>query len=191
MSLHFFITKINLKLLINLCLVFLIIGCFFLTKNSVYAGACEEFSKNIAEGGENTKWAEKYICTNMLEPIPYNKDSFASFEEVTKGTKSLCIDEKGKTLIENDEGSCFGIASPTGFAGFKAYIAFIYKWAVDVVGILSVVMLIAYGILYATSGSSETGATEAKKRILQIFLGLALLFLIGFLLRILNPTFFQ
>lgn len=76
--------------------------------------------------------------------------------------------------------------SPTEF--FKKYISEIYKWGASLVGIVAVLNIVLSGFQIMASQGGDTAS--AKTRIFQSLAGLAILFLSGLILHLINPNFF-
>lgn len=68
------------------------------------------------------------------------------------------------------------------------YVNSLYSWGLSVVGIFAVLMLMAGGILWITSGGDTARIESAKKMITNIFLGSILLLGAWFLLNTINPN---
>lgn len=68
------------------------------------------------------------------------------------------------------------------------YIAAIYNWGIGVVGVVAVLMLMAAGLLWLTSGGDGEKINQAKKIIGNTLLGSALLVGSWFILNTINPS---
>lgn len=87
-------------------------------------------------------------------------------------------------------GVCYAVISPTGLGAIEAYVAVIYRYAGWTIGILGVLIIIFSGIQFSLGGASPDKVNEAKKRIFQVIGGIVVFFLIGVILRTINPNFF-
>ncbi|PIQ79245.1 hypothetical protein COV81_02760 [Candidatus Peregrinibacteria bacterium CG11_big_fil_rev_8_21_14_0_20_41_10] len=80
------------------------------------------------------------------------------------------------------------IWADSGVNLLKSYIGFIYRWAAGIVGVIAVLVIMVSGIQISASGGEAID--EAKGRIVQSIIALAVLFLSGIILYAVNPTFF-
>lgn len=74
------------------------------------------------------------------------------------------------------------------FANVGEFIQVMYRYAVGVASVLSVIMIIVAGFQYATSGGNSEALTSAKKRMAGAFSGLILAFLSYAILTLINPA---
>lgn len=72
----------------------------------------------------------------------------------------------------------------------KTYVRFIYTWAAGFIGIVSVFVILLSGIQLSASGGDSEVLAKAKTRIIQSLSALAILFMSGLILYVINPTFF-
>lgn len=72
----------------------------------------------------------------------------------------------------------------------KNYVGLMYRWAAGFVGVIAVVVIMISGIQISTAGDDSGRMEEAKNRIIQSLVAIALLFLSGIILYAVNPTFF-
>jgi len=79
-------------------------------------------------------------------------------------------------------------ASGTGL--IQKYLRMIYNFGTAAAGIFAILIIMFNGIKISISGSDEGAVDEAKKQITNSLLALAVLFLSGFILYIINPNFF-
>lgn len=70
---------------------------------------------------------------------------------------------------------------------FATYLSNLFKYLIRIAGILSVVMLVVAGVEYTAAGVSESRKDDAKKRINNVFIGLAGALSAYFVLNIINP----
>jgi threonine/homoserine/homoserine lactone efflux protein len=66
----------------------------------------------------------------------------------------------------------------------------LYRWAVSIVGIIAVLLMVFSGIQISTAGGDTGKIDEAKNRIMQSLIAIAILFLSGLILYTINPGFF-
>ncbi len=99
----------------------------------------------------------------------------------------------GGILNSNPSVSCSVLERIVGKSGvdiFANYVGAIYKWASGVVGIIAVLTIVYSGILISMAGGDSAKLDEAKNRIMQSLIGIAILFLSGLILYTINPGFF-
>lgn len=180
------------------------------------ASADEDFSKKDGEtfgvpydcrstrdkqnvDGEPARQVNNYVCTNLLEPMPIT----------TLGAGDMCLYsrfvqennttvKKGyiyiipNTALEGDAKriNCEAIALPSGLGAIERYVALIYAWASMLIGIICVGMVIVGGIMISIEGANSGNKEAGINMIKNALIGLALLFMAGVLLRMINPTFF-
>ena len=82
------------------------------------------------------------------------------------------------------------ITGDTGTDIFSQYVGALYKWAVGIVGIVTVLIMVASGIQISMAGGDSAKIDSAKNRIMQSIIGLVILFLAGLILYTINPGFF-
>lgn len=73
----------------------------------------------------------------------------------------------------------------------KKYVSLIYRLAAGIIGIIAVVVIIINGIIISASGGESGTVDNAKNRIIQSLVSLAILFLSGIILYSINPNFFR
>ena len=73
----------------------------------------------------------------------------------------------------------------------KKYVSLIYRLAAGIIGIIAVVVIIINGIIISASGGESGTIDNAKNRIIQSLVSLAILFLSGIILYSINPNFFR
>lgn len=82
------------------------------------------------------------------------------------------------------------ITGDTGTDIFSQYVGALYKWAAGIVGIVTVLIMVASGIQISMAGGDSAKIDSAKNRIMQSIIGLVILFLAGLILYTINPGFF-
>ena len=74
------------------------------------------------------------------------------------------------------------------FANVGEFIQLMYRYAVGIASILSVIMIMVAGFQYVTSGGNSEALSSAKKRMAGAFSGLILAFLSYAILTLINPA---
>ena len=90
--------------------------------------------------------------------------------------------------------TCSTLERITGKSGsdlFGRYVSALYKWASSIVGVIAVLIMVGSGIQISMAGGDSAKIDEAKQRIAQSLVGIAILFLSGLILYTINPTFFS
>ena len=82
------------------------------------------------------------------------------------------------------------IYGSSGTDFIKGFVSIIYRLAVSIVGVISVLVMVINGIRISTAGDDSAVISDAKERITQSIFGLALLFFAWIILRSVNPNFF-
>lgn len=139
------------------------------------------------------KKVEGKVCTELIEGVP------CETLEGGRCSADNCYPAGGGKLAEGVAGPpelgtinmCYAVITPTGLQGFQVYVAMIYRYASWAIGILAVLVIIIGGIQMSLGGANQENVTKGRKLIFQAILGVALFFLIGVILRTINPTFFQ
>lgn len=104
------------------------------------------------------------------------------FKCETSAKNTICVqltEKLGTTKV---------IGANTGLGLIKAYLALIYRFGAVMVGIVAVLMIIIQGLKISVGGAEAI--EDGKKKILASLTGLAILFLAGAILYIINPNFF-
>lgn len=83
------------------------------------------------------------------------------------------------------------IRGQTGIDVLGFYIAIIYQYGAAIIGIVCVAIIVISGIQIIAGGMNAEFVTQAKDRIMQALLSLALLFLSAVILKTINPEFFD
>ena len=83
------------------------------------------------------------------------------------------------------------IRGATGIDVLGYYIAIIYQYGAALIGIVCVAIIVISGIQIIAGGANAEFVTQAKDRIMQALLSLALLFLSAVILKTINPEFFD
>ncbi len=138
---------------------------------------CEKWTEDATKDSKNEKYKGK-LCTDLLEGLPC-----AALAE-GKCTADNCA------LGAHKKDLCYAIITGSGLKGIEIYVAIMYRYASWIIGIAGVLMIIIAGIQIALGGASQEAYTQGKKRIMQVIAGLVLFFLIGVILRTINPHFF-
>lgn len=134
------------------------------------------------------------VCTDLLEGIPLGvlpKGTGCYPPEGGKWFKTT--DEQGRITSFKEVGKgtlCFALLTPTGLAAFATYIAMIYKYVGWIIGVLAVLAVIISGLQMTIGAAAPDQTKQAQKRIAMIISGVVLYFLVGVILRTINPNFF-
>lgn len=145
--------------------------CKILYRNRICASAVTE--KYITERKELQKKLNEIENPELFQ-CEYGPDG--------KINNPLCVqltEKLGTTRV---------IGAKTGLGLIKAYMALIYRFGAIMVGIVAVLMIIVQGLKIAVGGPESI--EDAKKKIMASLMGLAILFLAGAILYIINPNFF-
>jgi len=146
--------------------------------NNDSPSAMEEAYNNTNFIITNDKCEEFFVQT--CHPTPFQSDSIKISEATSAGlpTKVYC------TQVQ-------ALFADSGTDLLKVYVNLIYRWAVGIIGVFSVIVILINGILISASNGDSSKVEAAKGRIIQSLMGLALLFLSGILLYSINPNFFR
>ena len=82
------------------------------------------------------------------------------------------------------------IIASSGAGLAQKYLKMIYDFGTTLAGIIAVLIIMINGIKIIVSGSDEAAVSDAKKQITTSLVALAVLFMSGFILYIINPNFF-
>jgi hypothetical protein len=160
------------------------------------AEACEtdENGKSMVSGkvedlkNLNPDQKKEYIVVPITESLS------------SKGGNCLKIIQCLNTAFGGNDGKVLGeltekyqhcvVVGRTGADIIGSYSATIYKWMAGIVGAICVLIIVVSGIQISMSGISADDVSSAKDRITRALIGLAILFLSGFILATINPIFF-
>jgi hypothetical protein len=121
------------------------------------------FCNNTSKNSENPYWLKddcNKYCVGFQEPIPFGKNEIKSI-----------TGESGTDLAMN-------------------YVSMIYKIGASLLGLIAILVIVVSGVQMIAGGVEESNYTEAKDRIIQALLSLAVLFSSALILRTVNPDFF-
>lgn len=165
--------------------------------NSIYPGgvARKLFSPRLCGvwdkpegGGEsegldeiNSRVPEAFNIANSLIGNGCNNDNFSEVKPYSLNGEAV-PPMVSCNLVER-------ISGRGGVDVFGQYAAALFRWAGGIVGIICVLVIVVSGAQISMSGDAGS-MDEAKKRIFQSLLGLAILFLSGLILYVINPGFF-
>lgn len=177
------------------------------------SSSCPEAIKKQITVDTKTKPADKEKAKKALGAnLPYCQKAYRNFICAASITQKLIEQrsEQQKNLkkLENPElfkcetnaknticvqlteklGTTKVIGANTGLGLIKAYLALIYRFGAVMVGIVAVLMIIIQGLKISVGGADAI--EDGKKKILASLTGLAILFLAGAILYIINPNFF-
>ena len=82
------------------------------------------------------------------------------------------------------------ILANSGAGLAQQYLKMIYDFGTTLAGIIAVLIIMINGIKIIISGSDDSAVSEAKTQITTSLIALAVLFMSGFILYIINPNFF-
>ncbi len=82
------------------------------------------------------------------------------------------------------------IRSDTGLGLFGDYVVMIYQYAASIIGVISVLVLVVGGVMIIMGGASTETVNTAKGIIGKALVSLVLLFLVGLILKTINPAFY-
>jgi len=124
-------------------------------------------------------------------------DSFeipADFGKVCeRDSTGYCIELReplGGVNVEGG-GAVQSIRGETGLDLIGFYITILYQYGAALIGIVCVFIIVISGIQIIAGGANAEMVTQAKNRIMQSLLSLALLFLSAVILKTINPEFFS
>jgi len=109
-----------------------------------------------------------------------------------ENTEACPNTDEGGYCVDLKE-SIRGAVSVSGKNGVELvsnYISLVYKYAASVIGILCVLVIVVSGVQIVIGGTNQENVSQARGRILQAVLSLALLFLSAAILKTINPGFF-
>lgn len=155
----------------------------------------KKIGETALDGYPGDDYASRICFRNYFTFTPPNE------LEVTTSELSTICSESGKTAFLNTEFqkeynirfTCQRVQvllTRGGSSALAGYINVMYRWAASIVGIIAVTVIIISAIQISLAGGESTGIDEAKKRIMQSLLGIAILFLSGLILNFINPNFF-
>ena len=105
-------------------------------------------------------------------------------------TKEACDTCCYKIPLHESIGDTDVIRGRTGMELLTQYISMIYKYGASILGIICVLIIVISGIQIIAGGAQADFVTQAKTRIMQALLSLAILFLSAVILKTINPGFF-
>lgn len=155
----------------------------------------ETIGKTAVDGYQGDDYVSRICYRNYFTFTPQKE------LEVTTSELSTMCSESGKnaflnTALQKEYNIRFTcqrvqvLLTRGGSSALAGYVNVIYRWAASIVGIIAVTVIIISAIQISLAGGESTGIDEAKKRIMQSLLGIAILFLSGLILNFINPNFF-
>ncbi|MBD3331063.1 hypothetical protein GF354_06105 [Candidatus Peregrinibacteria bacterium] len=117
-------------------------------------------------------------CSEKAETMAHNQEKL-NIANKALGTTMAFSCQRVEVLL-----------SRGGTTLISGYIRHIYTWAASVVGIIAVFIIVYSGLQISIAGGDSQAIENAKNRIVQSLLGIALMFLAGLILYSVNPTFF-
>jgi len=113
-------------------------------------------------------------------------------EETIQGEYCIPI---AAPFVKKMEGGAFkpviSIRGTTGMEVFGSYISTIYQYMASIIGIICVTIIVISGTQMILGGISNKNISEAKDRMFKAVSSLILLFLIGLILKTMNPGFYD
>lgn len=158
------------------------------------------YEENIGEtkaGGNGDDYVSRICYRNYFTFTPPDE-----LEVSTSELSTICSESGKKAFLNTEIQKEFDIQirftcqrvqvllTRGGSSALAGYVNVIYRWAASIVGIIAVTVIIISAIQISIAGGESTGIDEAKKRIMQSLLGIAILFLSGLILNFINPNFF-
>ncbi len=121
-----------------------------------------------------------------------SKNSFGDMrEDCTDGGKDILANNSYCIQLREQILGFKSVRGKDGYDLIQNYVRLIYKYLAAVIGILCVLIMVISGGQIMIGGASPDAVTQAKTRILQALLSLALLFLTALILQTMNPGFFS
>ncbi|MEK7528568.1 MAG: pilin [Patescibacteria group bacterium] len=162
----------------------------------VSANVCDEADYYVRDGTDEasgrTYTAKQAVPDTAKQAVPGSGTLAATYSTMPLpecATYNGSFTGDGRPTWTCTTGEMITGASGTGL--LSNFIAALYRWAASIVGIAAVLIIVVSGIQISMGGDGSSGVVdEAKKRILQSLIGIAILFLSGLILYIINPTFF-
>ncbi len=121
---------------------------------------------------------------------------FFTNQEIVKAVESTAIDKctnkEGEYCIELKEPiiGVFTVRGTNGVELISNYISLAYKYVASVIGVICVLVVVISGVQIIIGGTNQEYVSQARGRIIQALLSLALLFLSAAILKTINPGFF-
>lgn len=82
------------------------------------------------------------------------------------------------------------VRGDSGLDLFGNFLTIIYRYVASILGVIVVLVLVAGGVMMIAGGANSEMVNTAKSIILKAIISLILLFLVGLILRTINPAFF-
>ncbi len=113
-------------------------------------------------------------------------DKITQTVKTSKGEDTTNVDKFGYFRCQLKQ----VIIASSGAGLAQKYLKMIYDFGTTLAGIIAVLIIMINGIKIIVSGSDEAAVSDAKKQITTSLIALAVLFMSGFILYIINPNFF-
>ncbi|PID70413.1 hypothetical protein CSB37_01850 [bacterium DOLZORAL124_38_8] len=105
--------------------------------------------------------------------------------------KKYCVDFQEAIPIGQKSGELAkSVGGDTGIDLVKSYVAMVYRVGVTLLSLICVLVIVVSGIQISSAGVDSGAVEQAKGRIAQALLSLALLFGSAMILKAINPGFF-
>lgn len=138
----------------------------------------EEAEETIAKTKEQIKEAKEQLAQYQCEYQNANGD-------IKYRSEGYCVQ------LNTPIGKTVSIRGKNGLDLFAQYVGIIYRYAASIIGIIAVLVIVVSGVQISLAGFNSELSSSAKTRIMQALASLILLFLIGLILKTVNPTFFN
>ncbi len=140
---------------------------------------------------ELKKQRDKQQASLNKEMEDYQKKDPAA-AKVAEQSLKLCVPAPGHYCVKIDSFQKGGevISGRNGVELISNYVKVIYKVATGIIGVICVLIIVISGIQISFGGLAPEGVNQAKERIMQALLSLALLFGTALILKVVNPGFF-
>ncbi len=136
------------------------------TGGANYAIKLNSCTESYVEQGKCNKVLNKFQGADKLKTTGTNNDLYVRCQ-----TKQYIVASSGAGLAQK-------------------YLGMIYRFGTGIAGIIAILVIMFNGIKIIVSGSNDSAMSDAKTQITQSLLALAVLFMSGFILYIINPNFF-
>jgi len=139
------------------------------------------YQKDQISGASKLNTCNEYYTEKCPDTSPQNTSS--------KFQNNLS-DEEIKTALYYTCQTKQVILANSGAGLAQQYLKMIYDFGTTLAGIIAVLIIMINGIKIIISGSDDSAVSEAKTQITTSLIALAVLFMSGFILYIINPNFF-
>lgn len=138
------------------------------------------YQKDQISGASKLNTCNEYYTEKCPEAASNTSSIFENNLDDAKIKTNLFYTCQTKQVILANSGA--GLA--------QQYLKMIYDFGTTLAGIIAVLIIMINGIKIIISGSDDSAVSEAKTQITTSLIALAVLFMSGFILYIINPNFF-